>query len=351
MLRKLLGWMSPAGDRGRLSVLVLHRVHLVADPLHPDDLDAAAFDRVCGWLAQLFNVLPLDEAVLRLRAGTLPARALSITFDDGYADCHDVALPILLRHGLSATFFITTGTLDGGCLWNDMVDEAVRLTPFSVLDLHGLGIDALQGCDISGVQRRHEVCERIKRLLKYLPQQQRQALAEQVVARAGVQLPSGLMMSSEQVRQMHRAGMQIGAHTVSHPILAGLPAEQVCAEVCRSKQHLQSILDAPVELFAYPNGRQGQDFGAQAIDIVREAGFEAAVTTDWGSADRHTDPCLIPRFMPWDRTRLRFGLRMAANLRHKPVLREPVARVQAHRSDALVPSGRGSTPPVTLRKR
>ncbi|WP_064736049.1 polysaccharide deacetylase family protein [Azohydromonas australica] len=314
MLRRLLGWLSPAGDRGRLSVLVLHRVHLVADPLHPDDLDAMAFNRVCGWLAQLFNVLPLDEAVRRLSAGTLPARALSISFDDGYADCHDVALPILQRHGLCATFFITTGSLDGGCMWNDLVDEAVRLAPSAVLDLRGLGIDALQQCDIGSTQRKHEACERIKRWLKYLPQEQRQVLAQEVVARAGVKPPSDLMMSSEQVRRMYRAGMQIGAHTVSHPILAGLPAEQVRAEVGRSKQHLQSILDAPVELFAYPNGRQGQDFDLQAIHIVREAGFNAAVTTDWGSANRHTDPFLIPRFMPWDRTRLRFGLRMAANL-------------------------------------
>lgn len=338
MLRHLLGRLSPAGDRGRLSVLVLHRVHLAADPLHPDDLDAAAFDRLCGWLAQLFSVLPLDEAVQRLSAGTLPARALSISFDDGYADCYDVALPILLRHGLKATFFITTGALDGGCMWNDLVDEAVRLAPSAVLDLSGLGIDVLQRCDIGDVQRKYEASERIKRCLKYLPQEQRQGLAQDIVARAGVTPPTNLMLSSEQVRRIHRAGMQIGAHTVSHPILAGLPAEQVRAEVGCSKQQLQSILDASVELFAYPNGRQRRDIDAQAINIVREAGFRAALTTDWGSADRDTDPFLIPRFMPWDRTRLRFGLRMAANLRRKPALPGSLDRPHTHRADVSVPS-------------
>ena len=126
LLKALFHLMSPGGARARLSVLIFHRVLPEPDPLFPDEMHARRFDVLCGWLTSWFKVLPLDEAVARLKAGTLPARAVCITFDDGYADNHHVALPILRRHGLVATFFIATGFLDGGRMWNDTVIEAIR---------------------------------------------------------------------------------------------------------------------------------------------------------------------------------------------------------------------------------
>src|ERR1044071_7430526 len=70
----------------------------------------------------------------------LPKRALSITFDDGYADNYNVAAPILLRLGLAATFFVATGFLDGGCMFNDVVIEALRCAGGAELDLDDLGL-------------------------------------------------------------------------------------------------------------------------------------------------------------------------------------------------------------------
>ncbi|MDP1007558.1 polysaccharide deacetylase family protein, partial [Klebsiella pneumoniae] len=84
------------------------------DPLFPDEIDAARFDAILGWLRSWFNVLPLDEAAQRLKDGSLPARAAALSFDDGYADNHDIALPLLQKHGLPCSFFIATGFLDGG---------------------------------------------------------------------------------------------------------------------------------------------------------------------------------------------------------------------------------------------
>jgi peptidoglycan/xylan/chitin deacetylase (PgdA/CDA1 family) len=127
-MRCLFDVLAPSGARGRLSILIFHRILAAPDALLPDELDAARFDAVCGWLRRWFNVLPLDEAVRQLAAGDLAARALSITFDDGYADNHNVALPILARHGMCATFFVATGFLDGGRMFNDTLIEAVRRT-------------------------------------------------------------------------------------------------------------------------------------------------------------------------------------------------------------------------------
>ena len=102
----------------RLSVLAYHRVLPAHDPLFPGEPSAAEFEQRMRWVQANFDVLALGEAVRALREHRLPRRALSITFDDGYADNYTVALPILRRLGLPATFFVATGFLDGGCMFN-----------------------------------------------------------------------------------------------------------------------------------------------------------------------------------------------------------------------------------------
>ena len=113
-LAALIRYLSPSGTRARLSILIFHRVLPEPDPLAPELPDRVRFEQILQWLKSWLNVLPLDQAVRRLSTGTLPERAASITFDDGYADNCTVALPLLLKHGLPATFFIATGFLDGG---------------------------------------------------------------------------------------------------------------------------------------------------------------------------------------------------------------------------------------------
>ena len=82
--RALLERCSPAGRRARLLVLTYHRVPPVADPLLPDEPDAAGFATQMDIVGHYCNVLPLPEAVRRLQSGALPSRAACITFDDGY---------------------------------------------------------------------------------------------------------------------------------------------------------------------------------------------------------------------------------------------------------------------------
>jgi len=135
LMKTLLALMSPAGARGRLSILIFHRVVPQRDPLFPAEVTRADFDAICGWLRAWCNVLALDQAVQALAQGTLPTRAVALTFDDGYADNHDHALPVLQRHGLTATFFVASGFLNGGRMWNDSVIEAVRHAPATELDL------------------------------------------------------------------------------------------------------------------------------------------------------------------------------------------------------------------------
>ena len=216
MYRALLNLASGAVFGAQLSTLIFHRVLPKADELFPGEVDAARFDRLCAWVRDWFNVLPLDEALLRLQRGTLPARAMSITFDDGYEDNHSVALPILQAHGLSATFFIATGFLDGGCMWNDKVIEAIRRAPRPTLDLRRFVGADLGLHDLATPALRRSAIDLVLNRTKYLQPDDRARMCNYVLERAGVEPPRELMMRSDQVRSLRRAGMQIGAHTPSH---------------------------------------------------------------------------------------------------------------------------------------
>lgn len=312
LLTPLFHLMSPAGPRARLPVLIFHRVLPEPDPLFPDELHARRFDEVCGWLKSWFNVLPLDQAVARLKSGTLPARAACITFDDGYADNHHIALPILQRHGLSATFFIATGFLDGGRMWNDTIIETIRASKTPLLDFSSLGFGQYP---VRTLDEKKDAIAALINQIKYRPVAERISITEQLAHLAQVQPPDDLMMTSHEVKAMRHAGMQIGAHTVSHPILARLTEEQARKEIGDSKIFLEQLLGERVGLFAYPNGKPGEDYIPQSVEVVRSLGFDAAVSTEWGASRTGDDLLQIRRFTPWDQTRLKFGSRLLANLR------------------------------------
>lgn len=297
--------------------MIFHRVLAAPDPLCPGEVDAQRFDRICHWVRRWFNVLPLDEAEGRRRQGTLPERAMSLTFDDGYADNHDLALPILQRHGLSATFFVAAGFLDGGCMWNDIVIEAVRRTARPTLDLEGVADLPLGRHTVVSLVDKRSTIDNLIRNLKYQPQSHRKRAVDEIARCAGVEAPADLMMSRAQLRALRDAGMTIGAHTVSHPILARLEPAAAADEIGRGKRMLETLLDEPVTLFAYPNGKPGEDFADEHVAMAREAGFDAAVTTAWGAGCAATDPYRLPRFTPWDTVRLRFGLRLMGNLKRQ----------------------------------
>lgn len=314
ILRRAAQALSPAGPNACLSILIFHRVLSQPDALFPLEPDIFRFDEILAWVCQWFNVLPLDQAVSQLTRGTLPARAAAITFDDGYADNVSNALPILLRHGATATFFVATGFLDGGCMWNDALIEALRRSPKKEIDLRdaGLGLFPIE----TWAQKRQAIDQLLGRI-KYLAPDQRRQTVESIVGIAQVRLPGSLMMRSEQVRHMRNAGMQIGAHTCSHPILQQATDAQCWSEIMTSKAVLESLLDEPVSLFAYPNGKPDVDYSARHVAMVKEAGFVAALSTAPGVVWQMSDPYQLPRFAPWDRTRTRYGLRMLANLRTK----------------------------------
>lgn len=273
----------------RLSILIYHRVLPSPDPLLPDLPDVHQFDRQMCILRRGFRVLPLSVAIEHLHQGTLPARAAALTFDDGYADNAEYALPILLRHGLSATFFIASAYLDGGQMWNDHVIAYARRNKMSV----------------------HQLDDMLRQL-KYLPFDGRQRVAESLTPTAD----PCLMLRSHQVKALAAAGMEIGAHTHQHPILSRMGDDDARRDIARGKAVLEGITQQAVSLFAYPNGKPGLDYDQRHVAMVADAGFKAACSTAPGVAYEGSDLLQLPRFTPWEPDRLRFLLRLLEQRRH-----------------------------------
>lgn len=311
LLRYAFSLISPPGEQAKLTTLIFHRVRPASASARKRVLDEARFDELLSWVAHAFNVISPDEAVTRLMRGDLPARALCITFDDGYADNAELAMPILLRHGLTAAFFVATDFLDGGVMWNDRLAIAVRRCTRDFLDLDDLGLGRHQ---LNSSSNRAKVAALLNGRIKYLPDSQRSECICEIVARSGVEIPKNLMMTSDQVRQLRNAGMVVGGHTCSHPILASLDEDRARSEIVLGKHKLEEILGEPIDLFAYPNGQPGLDFLPGHAKIVRDAGFKAAFTTAWGVSRRETDPFQLPRFTPWDTKRNTFMFRLGRNL-------------------------------------
>ncbi len=302
------GLLLSRGPEGRrLVILHYHRVPAAPDPLCPELLERDVFAVHMAALADVFQVMSLSDGLAGLRDGSLPSRAVVITFDDGYADNFQVALPVLQHFGLTATFFVAAGFLDGGCMFNDLVIEACRVAPPGAWRT---GIPLLGDVVAGDAPARVALAGQLIARLKYREPGERLELAGRLLASAGGRQPDHLMMTSDEVRGLDRAGMEIGGHTLTHPILARLPDADARREIAGGRAALESLVGHPVRHFAYPNGKPGEDYLPRDVALARDLGFDAALTTVWAAATRRDDRFQVPRVGSWDRTRARFCARL-----------------------------------------
>lgn len=295
----------------RLSILIYHRVLPERDPMRAGEPTVHEFDSQMRVLREYFHPLSLLEAVDRLQTETLPDGAVCVTFDDGYADNEIHAMPVLNKYRIPATVFVSTGFLNGGRMWNDSVIEVLRDFEGEMLDLRELDLDCYT---LRSTEQRLDAVDSILRKIKHFDPQKRITLVDEIRKR-GPQLPDDLMMTDNQVRSLANNGVTIGAHTVNHPILSSINSETAFSEIQQSKQYLEALIQQPVEVFAYPNGRPELDYTIEHRNLVSELGFKVAVSTHWGVSTPQSDRYQLPRFTPWDRDRLKFAVRLLANYR------------------------------------
>ncbi len=293
--------------KGRLSILIYHQVLAAFDPMRPAEPVAERFNWQMALLARHFTPLSLTEALERLQAGRLPPNAVCVTFDDGYLNNLTVAQPILQQHGIPATVYVATAFSQGANMWNDRVLHLFADGERTHLRL------GQEPVDLGDWASRRQLAQRCLDELKYLPWQQRLARVDALYQMNDAAEAPSLMMSPEQVRALADSGVEIGAHTVHHPILKPLSAAEQREEICQSRAQLEAWTGRPVRHFAYPNGRLDRDLDQQTQQQVREAGFDSAVITNPGVATAGTSPWLLPRFTPWDKTPARFQARLLRN--------------------------------------
>ncbi len=306
LMRLLHAGLSPGGVRGRLLVFTFHRVLSRPDPLLPGEPDVADFGRMARWIAESCNVLPLAEAARHLRRGTLPARAACLTFDDGYADNLENAVPVLLQLGLPATVFVAVDAVRNGIMWNDIVLDAVRCC--------GVELDtAVAGIATATLPKTDPAtfAARLLDALKYLPPERRWLSAIDLHrAATGTAETRRHMLTTEMVRTLVGLGFDVGGHTVSHPILSQIDDATALQEIRGCYQWLQDLTARRPCSFAYPNGRPGADYDQRHVEMVRTTGFEVAVSTRWAAGRRTSDTLQLPRFAPWERSKAAFFGRM-----------------------------------------
>jgi len=154
-------------------------------------------------------------------------------------------------------------------------------------------------------------------VVKKLPLEERNARVQEFCSELEVEPVRNLMMDPAQVTALHRQGMEIGAHTVRHPILSSLSPQEARDEIVASKDALESQLGTKIVGFAYPNGRPGRDYdSAVHPDQARSAGFDYAVSTRWATVHRDAPRFELARVAPWAPTTDGYLLRTALTYRY-----------------------------------
>jgi peptidoglycan/xylan/chitin deacetylase (PgdA/CDA1 family) len=265
------------------------------------------FEAQIAWFRRAFQPIRMDEAMALLARGEpLPPRALSVTFDDGYRDNLDLALPVLERHAMPATLFVPTGGLAcGEPFWWDRVAAAFSATAVPAFDPAEVGLPGWRSSQVPlGFGHRQAVLRDVIDALWELPQPQaitavgaleRVLLRDRRFPRTAVRTPPRL--TAAEVRTMHRRGVEIGAHSVHHGNFERLCAQEIVAQVEDSRTALEALCDAPVRGFAYPAGR----LNPAVVRTVASCSVDYAVTTAPGVNRAGTPPHALMRIgMPDD---------------------------------------------------
>jgi peptidoglycan/xylan/chitin deacetylase (PgdA/CDA1 family) len=272
--------------RGRRIGLVLC-YHRVADD-RPDPWDLCVsprhFAEHLEVIASAAHPVPLAQLTPQRGGRAGGARPLvAVTFDDGYADNLHAAKPLLEAADVPATVFVVSGAIGrSGEFWWDELERAVLGPdpgpPTADVETWQAFRTAHQTLRVASRPEREATLSKLLDGQDAGPRESRRALTEQEL----LDLADGGLV-------------EVGAHTVTHPVLSSLPEEEQRWEVARAKAELEGRLGRPVRMFAYPYGRR-QDWTPATAQAVRESGYTLACTTSTGLVRGRSNAFALPRF-------------------------------------------------------
>jgi peptidoglycan/xylan/chitin deacetylase (PgdA/CDA1 family) len=297
-------WLRSRFSSGAL-ILGYHRVAEPSRDPFGMCVSPAHFAEHLEVLRQFTFPVSLSHVVGHAQSGQLPRRAVVITFDDGYRDNLDAARPLLEEYEVPATIFVATGCLGAAFWWDEL--EALVYAPESLPETLSFSVGK------SSFQWHAERDSRLPLLhalygwLLSLDVGARNTVLAQM--RMWTNAPLGsLLMTPQEVRTITECDLlEIGAHTVSHPVLDKLPLVEQQREIRESKAYLETLLEKQIKGFSYPNGA----FSRFTRDMVRDAGFAYSCTSVSDVMGTTSDLWALPRFwIPnWDGDRFYRWLR------------------------------------------
>ena len=253
------------------------------------------FDLQIGTIARNFQVIGLNE--LDSVLGKKHGRFVMVTFDDGYLDNYTNAYPILKSHSVPATFFITTGFLDIPKVpWWDEIAWIVRSSPLLGLEPNRWTTTAVAFDEPNREGAISRLLAVFKGLSGDVTEDYLCFLGDTLQAgRCPKDIAHGLWMTWDMIREMKQWGMTFGGHTVHHPILANLSADQQDAEIGPCRKRLVEELGEPIDAFSYPVGGP-TSFNDDTRASLQRHGFKWAFTYLGGYCHcDHKDRFALPR--------------------------------------------------------
>ncbi len=298
-LMRVTGAFAPFRLANRAKVLIL-TYHRFSAHEEPHKTSAQAFAEHLEYLTQHYRILPLSEIADCLATGrTLPLATAAITVDDGYRDFYEVAFPLLLKQRVPATLYVVTDFVDRKTwLWTDKLRFLTARTPASEV------VAVLKGRTLRFALTDHlsrwRAADKINSILKSLPSDQKEDTIKRLATTLDVLVPplpphEFGALNWAQVREMDAEGIEIGSHTVTHPILPNVTNDEALrAELSASKTRLEGMLGREVPLFCYPNGRND----ARVQRATALAGYRCAVTNLPGLNTAQTPLLALRRICP-----------------------------------------------------
>jgi peptidoglycan/xylan/chitin deacetylase (PgdA/CDA1 family) len=299
-------WMARRRGTPRLTILALHNVEdpPATDFLPPDmKTPVATFDRLVSTLQSIFPTYTASEGARALRDGSLSSAGIVISLDDGYRDNLRAALPVLKKYGAKGTVFVEAAAVGERKLsWTHCYFWVLNARGFEFfLDRYRTlskdfgAVAKLEAEARAGGDLRYH----LKRILKYdADVVDRDCVCERILREAGgdpAAIAGQLYLSPEEVRILAREGIEIGGHTVTHPILKRCNDEQVAAEIANGRARLEQWTGSKIDTFAYPWGRKW-DYDERAVAVLKKEGFVAGLSMDPGTNDPGADPYQLRRY-------------------------------------------------------
>jgi len=298
------GVLRLAGKLRRKGAAILMYHSVLEDPSRVvDSLGAmihprAVFEGQMELVAREFHPVTLEQVARFVREeGDLPQRSVVVTFDDGYLDNFEMAMPILDRVGVPATFYVTVDCVENRRLpWPSRLRFSFRKT--SRPSWTDGGAKTWELTSESGREKAYlAVCDRVAQMAGV----NLESYVSSVEASLDARLPESsgqLMMNWAQVRGLAEHGHIIGSHTMTHPNMAFVKVEEARREFVESKQHMETRLRTKVTHFSYPCPALFPNWTDATAEESRRAGYETAVTTSSGLAHRSDNPLLLKRVRP-----------------------------------------------------